>query len=129
MPDDWPLLKFYQHCCEGMKRFGLNPHVPATVADLLTAAGFTNVRVQVFNVPIGRWPRNRTLKEIGMYWQACIEDFLQAAGLGLLVKALGWSRDEVEVFLVDVRKSLGRGYEGVHSTMPLYCVCGQKPLY
>jgi len=94
----------------------------------MTAAGFINVQVQIYSVPIGRWPRNRTLKSIGMYWQACISDFLQAASVGLLIKALGWSREEVEVFLVDVRKSMGKDGEGVHSSMPFYIIHGQKPL-
>lgn len=44
------------------------------------------------------------------------------------MKALGWSREEAEVFLVDVRKSMGKEGEGVHASMPLYCVYGQKPM-
>jgi hypothetical protein len=100
------------------KRSRRKPISLATVllADMMRDAGFINVTTRIFHVPIGRWPKNKGLKMV---------DGAQPIALGPLTRGLKWSREQVEMRLVEVRK----GYmdEWVHSCMPLYVIYGQKP--
>lgn len=50
-----------------------------------------------------------------------------ASGLSmtLFTRALGWSPEEIEVFLVDVRRQMRD--RAIHRYWPIYVVYGQKP--
>ena len=52
-------------------------------------------------------------------------DGLEPIALGPMTRGLKWKREEVDVFLVEVRKAYMDSW--VHSHMPLHIICGQKP--
>jgi hypothetical protein len=79
-----------------------------------------------FKVPVGTWPRNRTMKLIGMYMRSVIYDGLQGISMGPFTRGLKWTAQDVEVFLIDVRKSLMNS--STHSYIPFHAVYGQKPV-
>jgi len=83
------------------------------------------VTTRIFYVPIGRWPKNKTLYLVGSYWRAILLDSAQPIALGPMTRGLKWSREQVEMRLVEVRRAYMD--EWVHSYMPLYIICGQKP--
>ena len=103
----------------------MNFNATLLLADMMREAGFTNVTTRIFHVPIGTWPRNKVLKMVGLYWRTILIDGLQPIALGPMTRGLGWSREQVEVWLVEVRKAYMEGR--VHSHMPLHVICGQKP--
>jgi len=72
------------------------------------------------------WPKNKILKTVGMYARVGILDGLQAMAFGPLCRGMGWSKEQVEVMLVDVRKCLTD--TSVHSYLPFHVMYGQKPL-
>lgn len=88
-------------------------------------AGFTSVTERVFRVPIGIWPKNWVLKAVGLYWRTILLDGLQAIALGPLTRGLGWNREQVEVFLMDVRSAYHDNVAFMY--MPLHIVYAQKP--
>lgn len=69
-------------------------------------AGFADVQERQFRLPMNTWPKDRDLKEIGRYQCIQYQEALSPYALGLLVEVLGWSRAELEVFLVGVRENL-----------------------
>lgn len=69
-------------------------------------AGFTNVTHQRFRFPIGPWPRDRHLKEVGMYNIQQVLSGLEAFSLRLFCQVLGWEENEVLVLLAKVRSEL-----------------------
>jgi hypothetical protein len=75
------------------------------LADAMRAAGLVNVTERSFHVPIGVWPKNKVLKTVGLYWRTILLDGLQAIALGPLTRGLRWSPQDVETFLIDVRKA------------------------
>ena len=91
----------------------------------MRSAGFVNVSTRIFHIPIGIWPRNKTLKVVGLYWRTILIDGLEPIALGPLMRGLGWTRMEVDKLLVEVAAAYLEG--NVHSHMPLHIVCGQKP--
>jgi hypothetical protein len=125
-PPDYAYRRFTQHMMAGFGAFGINPLMMERNAELLLDGGFENVQEKVWKVPIGTWPRDPKLKKAGLYNRAMLYDALQAVSLAPLTRGLKWSPEEVELFLVDVRKSLLD--VSVHTYLAFHCVYGQKPL-
>jgi hypothetical protein len=76
-------------------------------ASVLQSAGFVNVEAHEEPTPIGPWPKNKRLKEIGIYFQY---QFLEAAvdgySLALFTRFGGWTEEETQVLLAHVRKEI-----------------------
>ena len=117
--------KFLQFVKEGLAVFGVDLLAVTANAQRLRDAGFVNVEEKVFKIPLGIWPKNKTMKLIGLYLRTVIYDGLQGLSLGPFIKGLKWAPEEVEVFLVGVRKSLMDA--STHSYLPFHVVYGQKP--
>ncbi|KUJ08667.1 S-adenosyl-L-methionine-dependent methyltransferase [Mollisia scopiformis] len=126
MKDDYTVYRFLTLIKEGLAVFGVDLLAMRRNAELLRDAGFVNVEEKVFKIPLGIWPRNKTMKLIGLYLRSVIYDGLQGIALGPFTRALKWTPEEVELFLVDVRKSLMDA--STHSYLPFHVVYGQKPL-
>jgi hypothetical protein len=92
---------------------------------MMRNAGFINVTTQIFYIPIGKWPKNKVLKVVGLSWRLILLNGAQPIALGPMTRGLKWSREQVEMRLVDVRRAYMD--EWVHSYMPLHITCGQKP--
>ena len=126
MEDDYIVGKFLNLVKEGLAVFGVDLLGMRKNVQLLRDAGFVNVEEKVFKIPLGTWPKNKTMKSIGMYLRSVIYDGLQGISMGPFTRALKWSPKEVEVFLVDVRKGLMDS--STHSYIPFHVVYGQKPI-
>ncbi|KMU72494.1 UMTA protein [Coccidioides immitis RMSCC 3703] len=88
-------------------------------------AGFVDVVENRFKVPLGPWPKDPHLKELGKYnrlqWQEGIEGWTML----LLTNFLGWTRDEVELYLAEVRRGLRNSK--IHAYQEVTVVYGRKP--
>lgn len=91
----------------------------------LEALGFVNVVEVIHKWPQNRWPKDKYYKELGMWNHENFSAGLEALSLGLLTRYLGWSPEEVNVFLVDVRKEMKD--TKIHAYYPIYTVYGMKP--
>lgn len=69
-------------------------------------AGFVNVQVVKTPLPLGRWARDKRLKQIGVYNWTQLWEGLEGLSLRLFIDILGWRREELEVLLAQVRKDL-----------------------
>jgi hypothetical protein len=79
----------------------------------------------VLKLPLGFWPRDRLLKRAGLYWRVAISDGLRNICSRVFTRGLGWTMEAIDVYLVEVRKSLHDASKHVY--FPLYIVVGQKP--
>jgi hypothetical protein len=57
-------------------------------------------------------------------YRAILLDGAQPIALGPMTRGLKWSRGQVEVWVVNIRRAYMD--EWVHSYMPLYIICGQN---
>lgn len=124
-PDDYKYDEFVRLLREGFLKFGFDLHGQQKNEANLRDGGFVEVASKMYRVPIGTWPKNKTLKTVGLYNKAIIHDFFRAA-VAPFTRGLGWSTEELEVFLVDVRKSIEN--PNIHAYYTLHMVIGQKPL-
>ena len=69
-------------------------------------AGFTNVKHERFRLPIGSWPKDAHLKQVGLYNITQIMAGLEAFSLRIFCDVLGWRKEEVFVLLAAVRNEL-----------------------
>jgi hypothetical protein len=126
MTPSYPLLQYYTTVTSGVQNLGV--HLDASRSEMLNISShwFINVHREILKIPIGTWPKNETLKTVGLYAKVGISDGLQAMANGPLCRGMGWSKEQAEVMLVRVRRCLDEG--GVHAYLPFHIVYGQRPL-
>ncbi len=73
----------------------------------------------------GTWPKDPKLKEIGIWTRENLLQGLEGFALALFTRVHGWSVEEVQLFLVDVRKDLKNS--NIHWYVPMYTIYGRKP--
>ncbi|WDK17124.1 methyltransferase domain-containing protein [Colletotrichum graminicola] len=91
----------------------------------LAEAGFVNITEKIYKWPTNPWPRDPKFKELGMWTYEDLGQGLSGLSLALFTRALGWSKEQLEVFLVDVRKDMKD--RSIHGWWPIYVVYAQKP--
>lgn len=109
----------------GMSMYGSDLHAILTVSDAMEEAGFEDIQKTTHKCPIGVWPREKRLRFCGLFCRTILMDGLRGVSRRPLT-ALGWTQLQIEMFLVEVRKSVMEN--SVHTYFPFYVVCGRKPL-
>ncbi|KAF7559365.1 hypothetical protein G7046_g4801 [Stylonectria norvegica] len=129
VPPEHPIAQYWDLINQGLGNLGVDFHAAAggRLAAMMREAGFVNVTERVLHVPLGTWPKNKILKTVGLYWRTILTDGIQAIALGPLTRGLGWDRDQVELFLMNVRRAYTDNSALMY--MQLHVVYGQKPLY
>ena len=106
MPADWPML----HWAKMQDEAAMNMGRPLRIANKLKRwyqeQGFINVKEEMFKVPMNPWPKDPQFKLIGRFHERNMLDGLQGFSLAFFHRGLGWTKEEIEVYLVDVRKAL-----------------------
>ncbi|KAM7209654.1 S-adenosyl-L-methionine-dependent methyltransferase [Naviculisporaceae sp. PSN 640] len=127
MTPDHPVAKFWELVNQGLSNLGVDFHAVAggRLANTMRDCGYINVSERTLQIPIGTWPKNKVLKTVGLYWRTILLDGLQAIALGPFMRGLGWSREQVEVFLIQVRRAYHDNSCLMY--MPLHIIYGQKP--
>ncbi|UNI22123.1 hypothetical protein JDV02_008043 [Purpureocillium takamizusanense] len=97
----------------------------ATLKHVFESVGFVDVQQRGIKMPIGGWPKDNRLKEVGLMWRANLLEGLAGFSYQWLNRAFNRTVDEINVSLVDVRQHLGE--TTTHAYMPGYIVWGRKP--
>ncbi|WYZ39985.1 hypothetical protein EsH8_IV_000326 [Colletotrichum jinshuiense] len=88
-------------------------------------AGFVDVQRKVYKVPIGGWPRDPDLKQIGYYSGLFMDQSLDGWALLPIGEILGWTYEEIMVLVGEMRSALRDP-----KTLPYFnfhLVYGRKP--
>jgi hypothetical protein len=122
-----PVHMYWTNVSKGLSNLGIDFEFSGNgrIADLMRQSGFINVSERVFHVPLGTWPEDKILRQVGWMWKENLLSGVQAIALGPYTRGLGWSTDAVEMFLVSVRRAYHD--DDVQMYMPLVCVYGQRP--
>lgn len=76
---------------------------------MLEDAGFEDVQFVQRRVPLGTWPRDPLLKEIGRVFRVqFVEMALEAYSLAMFTRMGGWTNEEAQVLFALVRDELKR---------------------
>lgn len=126
IPADWPFLEWTKIINEAAERARRPVGIANKLKRWYEEAGFVDVHEEIFKMPMNGWPRDPHLKRIGRMSEENWHAGLSAFSMGLFSRVLSWSKDEIEVFLVNVRKCLSD--KRVHAYHKVYVVWGRKPL-
>lgn len=136
-PEDCAVKKWADLILEGTVKLGRACDSAKDYKTQLIEAGFTDVVEIRYKWPQNRWPKDRKLKELGkpsrsnsgkrilgwrcrtgMWMHENFSTGLAGLSMAVFTRGLGWSQEELEVFLVEVRKSMKD--PSVHGYYPMW---------
>ncbi|ETN44789.1 uncharacterized protein HMPREF1541_09664 [Cyphellophora europaea CBS 101466] len=123
-PQECALRKWDDLVIEGIRASGSEPHLGMHLEQWMKDAGFVDVTAVKTPVPVGNWPKDKLLKEMGVLNHIQLSEALEAVSLGTMIN-MGWTYDEIQTFLVDVRNDLNS--PAIHTIYDFYIVYGRKP--
>ncbi|KAH8896810.1 S-adenosyl-L-methionine-dependent methyltransferase [Thozetella sp. PMI_491] len=118
------LPKFFDLSAEAMAKFGAKFRIGNDLGPLMMEAGYTNVTLKTIKVPIGTWPKDKTLRLCGMYMARNLSDLLGVMASKPLL-ALGMSKAEAEVLAAKARQDMKN--PAFHAYINYRIWTGQKP--
>ncbi|KAJ6437454.1 glycoside hydrolase family 76 [Purpureocillium lavendulum] len=104
-PDN-PVALLFNDLVEASSRLNRPPILGATLKEVYERVGFVDVQQRGVKMPIGGWPRDPTLKEIGFMWAANLLEGLAGFSYQLLNRVFNRTAEEIDVALIDVRRHL-----------------------
>lgn len=90
---------------------------PAELETAMKGAGFVDVNVQEFKLPIGFWPVEPRLREAGKFALGSMLAGLHGISLAIFTRFLKWEVDEMDELLDRVKDEWK--LRGVHSYWPV----------
>ncbi|CAG9956832.1 unnamed protein product [Clonostachys rosea f. rosea IK726] len=110
---------------EGATLAGFPLDAISKVPDMMRDAGFADVVAIPFPWPINTWPRDPKHKEVGRWAMENFTMGCESMSQALFTRALGWSIDELRVFMTQVRQDLKN--RRIHAYWNFWVVYGRKP--
>lgn len=93
---------------------------------LISAAGFEDINETVYKWPVGPWMQDQESKELGMWTQLHIEQGLGDWSMAPLTRVLGWSKEQVDVFISCMKRDLRN--KSIHGYHEMRFVYAKKPM-
>ncbi|KAK4182707.1 S-adenosyl-L-methionine-dependent methyltransferase [Podospora australis] len=91
----------------------------------LKEAGFAHVNQKTIKAPVGEWPKDKRMKQVGQFNQYSLTMGIEGFGLFVLTTVLGWEYNKVQVFMAKMKEALrNRDY---HSYVIWGVAWTQKP--
>jgi hypothetical protein len=119
LPENSKIKEWHDLSVKGAGMVGCPCRVDSrTMKGYFEDAGFVNVHVTDYKWPIGPWPADRRLKEAGALAMVSMLEELTGLSVAVFTRILGWSTEELEVFLIDVKKEWKS--RGIHGYWPMY---------
>jgi SAM-dependent methyltransferase len=122
---DNPIVKMMEGLMEACAKIGRTLDPAPSMEAWVREAGFVNVKVETFKLPIGSWPRDPRLKEIGTLLGINFTEGVEAFTAALFADVLGWSKEEIAVLNAGVRNAVKKG--DAHALFDFLVITGQKP--
>jgi hypothetical protein len=99
------IKKYYDLIVQGAQSQGVSVTGFMHMKSLMAASGFVNIEEKKFVWPLGTWAKGRHHRNLGVLLK---QNFLMAAEALALrpLSGIGWSREEIQVLLAEVRQEL-----------------------
>jgi hypothetical protein len=89
---------------EAAEKFGTPCDTPAKLKGWMEEAGFVDVEEHILKLPVGPWPKDKRLKNVGLFEMVNMQEGLEALSMMAFTRALKWSPERVQLFMAEVRK-------------------------
>lgn len=125
LTENHPLSKWCKLLDEAFIKLGCRSEHFEKIKEIMAEVGFTDIVDTRFKWPTNRWPKDKKYKELGAWNNENTVVALESLTLASFTRAHGWTRDEVTVFLVDVRKDLND--PKIHAYNPICSIYARRP--
>ncbi|KAE8453908.1 hypothetical protein EG329_007684 [Mollisiaceae sp. DMI_Dod_QoI] len=125
LPEDSALRKWHNLMHEGGSAAGFPLDAISKIPEMMKEAGFEDIVAVPLKWPTNPWPKDKHHKEVGLW---ALENFswgCESMSLALFTRALGWTADEVTVFMAQVRADLRN--RKFHAYWNFWAIYGRKP--
>jgi hypothetical protein len=113
IPEDSAIMKWSKLMLESSQKMGRDLDASVRYIKNMQETGFSEVHQVLYKWPMNPWPKSERDKELGAWTLQNFLDGLQGFTLALFSRVQGWTIQEIEVFLVEVRADLqNRKYHG-----------------
>lgn len=121
------MLRWGELLLEAGRRLGrpLGSDVSERFEEWMTHVGFVDIQQKMFMWPSSSWPKDPFMKELGRWNQVNIIDGLEAFCLALLTRALGWRKEEVDIFVAKIAADFRN--KKIHAYFPMPVIWGRRP--
>ncbi|WPG97566.1 Hypothetical protein R9X50_00034300 [Acrodontium crateriforme] len=125
--DNTDLMRWGELLCEAARILGrpMGSDVSDYYVQWMQEAGFVDIEQKMFMWPTNTWPKDPLMKLLGNWNRVNILEGLEGFCLALLTRALGWQKEEVDIFVAKVSKDLSD--KKIHAYFPMPVVFGRKP--
>lgn len=103
---DSALLAWGERAHDAAAKIGINTCSPPHFPEYMAKVGFINIKEHHAKWPLGPWAKGKKEKLMGHYMLENIYAGIEGASLMLFTKVLGWTKDEVEVDIANVRREV-----------------------
>src|SRR5436190_1445858 len=100
------LWKWQENLTEASVKLGRPLNTPPNYKKWMEEIGLINVEEVVYKWPTNTWPKDQHYKVLGAWQHTNVMEGLQGFTMALFTRVLGWSKEEVEVFLTEVRNDM-----------------------
>ena len=128
--NDNPLDQLLRGLTKAHEKIGYPLNLAPLLGEWMRNAGFHCVVERKIKLPIGIWPKDGLLKEIGALMATNFHEGADALTAKPFRDVLGWSDGEVEVLKAKIRGEAQRASKGsgVHSYLYFFVVTAEKPM-
>ena len=126
IPKDWAVIKWLDLINEALTKLGIPMFNHDTIQKDMEEAGFEDIHQEWFKVPVGPWPKERKMKELGAMFMINMLQGIEGWSTILMTQILGWELDKTKEFIDEVKQCIRN--KKVHSYMRFQCTYGRKPL-
>ncbi|UZP43229.1 hypothetical protein NXS19_011045 [Fusarium pseudograminearum] len=122
---DTTMYKWCQLLDEAAGTFNRSFERTTNFKTLLQEVGFVEVVETRYKWPTNGWPRDKKYKELGHWNNANASLALEALTMAPFTRGLGWSREEVESFLIALKSDWNN--PKIHAYWPICVTYAKKP--
>ncbi|EHL01606.1 putative glutathione S-transferase GSTF2 [Glarea lozoyensis 74030] len=106
LPEDSALKKWGEMVLSASQKIGRPLDSAIRYKQEMEEAGFVDIVEYVDLWPINKWPKDPKYKELGLWNNENLVGGLSGLSMALFTRVHNWSTQELEAFLVDVRKDM-----------------------
>ncbi|KAL2000279.1 hypothetical protein VTN02DRAFT_3326 [Thermoascus thermophilus] len=122
---DSSFVKMVNLLAEACDKISRPLNIATSIKGLIEDAGFESVEEKSLKMPVGTWPKDARLKEIGAFNAINIIEGVEAFTAALFADVLGWSEEEIAVLNAGVRRDVKT--KDNHSIYDFVVVTARKP--
>ena len=105
-PPSCDLAKWWSLSCKGFEVAGRKMDISKGHKQRVEEAGFVDVQEKIYKWPVNTWPKDKGMKQFGVWSRENTSAILEALALAPLARFLGWSVEEVQVLLAGARRDI-----------------------